>query len=355
MTIKIKNIIIYLYAITIIVLGLFFILQANNLDISNPQKQKIVSSQNTNQKNDNNGLVKDFPRENVKENIKEKEDVLEISSLVEKEPFYSYEVVYKTKNVKINIGETQNISVKIKNTGNTTLYSTGQNPFFLGSSRSNDRLSVFYKQGARGWFSSNRILMDKTELRPNETATFLFQIKAPEKTGIYREFFTPVLDGVKWFEDKGIYWDIEVRDPKNTDEELKLTIDGKPMEYIRISLKEQNLYVMENGLAKYVFRTSTGLAGMDTPKGEFKIYNKYPVAYSAPYQLYMDNWMAFTPSGSHGIHSLPYWSLKNGGRLYEGEDHLGTPVSHGCIRISLENSKTLYAWAKVGTPVFISD
>ena len=115
------------------------------------------------------------------------------------------------------------------------------------------------------------------------------------------------------------------------------------------------LYVYENGLVKYEFQTSTGKPGMDTPTGEFAIQNKFPVQYSPEYELYMDNWMAITPTGSIGIHSLPYWPLKAGGRLYEGEGHLGTKVSHGCIRVSLESSKLLYDWAEVKMPVYIEN
>lgn len=122
---------------------------------------------------------------------------------------------------------------------------------------------------------------------------------------------------------------------------------------IIVYLKEQKLVLVENGNVISVRKVSTGKWGMPTPIGEFATRNKIPTAYSKPYNLYMDWWMAFTADGKYGIHSLPFWKLKNGGRLYEGEAHLGRPVSHGCIRQSLADAKSLYDWAPLGTLVSV--
>jgi lipoprotein-anchoring transpeptidase ErfK/SrfK len=329
-----SNLLVLGYAFSIVLMGVVFLLQSNGI--------KTVKSQDTSKTNIGSETVKD------NSNIQD-------SFLLPEENIYTYDVVDKSANPKIKIGEKTVLSLKIRNTGNQTWISSGDNPTYLGTTRSEDRETVFYKEGNRGWFSGNRIMMDKKTVRPGQTVNFTFQITAPEKSGIYREFFTPIIEKVKWLDDKNISWDIEVKNPSKPDEELKTTISGGPIKYINIKIKEQNLYAMENGLAKYVFRTSTGIAGMDTPTGKYKIWNKFPVQYSAPYELYMDNWMAITPDGAYGIHSLPYWLYKNGSRVYEGEEHLGTPVSHGCIRTSLENSKTLYDWAEVGMQVIIEN
>ena len=63
----------------------------------------------------------------------------------------------------------------------------------------------------------------------------------------------------------------------------------------------------------------------------------------------MPYWMAITATGKYGIHELPVWP--NGYR--EGEDHLGRPVSHGCIRLGLDSAKFMYEWSNIGTPIFI--
>lgn len=122
---------------------------------------------------------------------------------------------------------------------------------------------------------------------------------------------------------------------------------------IEIDLSEQKLKMIENGKVISIRSISSGKASMPTPTGEFKTRNKIVSAYSKPYDLYMEYWMAFSTDGSYGLHSLPYWKTKNGGRYYEGASHIGTPVSHGCIRQTLAEAKSLYDWAPVGTPVKI--
>lgn len=121
---------------------------------------------------------------------------------------------------------------------------------------------------------------------------------------------------------------------------------------IEIDLSEQKLKMIENGKVISIRSISSGKASMPTPVGEFKTRNKIVTAYSKPYALYMEYWMAFSADGSYGLHSLPYWKTKTG-RIYEGASHIGTPVSHGCIRQTLAEAKSLYEWAPVGTPVII--
>lgn len=122
---------------------------------------------------------------------------------------------------------------------------------------------------------------------------------------------------------------------------------------IEIDLSEQKLKLIENGKVISIRTISTGKWSTPTPIGEYKTRNKITTAYSKPYGLYMEYWMAFSNDGSYGLHALPFWKLAKGGKLYEGANHLGTPVSHGCIRQSLADAKSLYEWAPVGTSVKI--
>jgi lipoprotein-anchoring transpeptidase ErfK/SrfK len=120
-----------------------------------------------------------------------------------------------------------------------------------------------------------------------------------------------------------------------------------------VDLSDQTLTMYKNNQPISTRRVSTGKWSTPTPIGTYKTRSKAAVAYSKPYKLYMEWWMAFTPDGKYGLHSLPYWKLKNGGKLYEGAAHIGTPVSHGCIRQTLVEAKSLYDWAPIGTPVII--
>ena len=131
------------------------------------------------------------------------------------------------------------------------------------------------------------------------------------------------------------------------------TISGEKRIVIDISDQRMYRYVGTALVATHV--VSTGKWSMPTPLGSHQIYNKLGTAYSRKYALYMDNWMAITADGAYGIHSLPYWRLKNGGVYYEGVSHLGRRVSHGCIRLSPAESKTVFAWTTVGTKVQVVD
>ncbi|HCU70535.1 MAG TPA: hypothetical protein DIC35_02130 [Candidatus Moranbacteria bacterium] len=118
---------------------------------------------------------------------------------------------------------------------------------------------------------------------------------------------------------------------------------------IDINLATQTLTRYQDGKAIGSYKISSGKRSMPTPKGTFEIHSKARRAWSEEYKLFMPYWMAFTPSGSHGIHELPEWP--NGAK--EGAKHLGVPVSHGCVRLGVGAARAVYDWAPVGTPVII--
>lgn len=118
--------------------------------------------------------------------------------------------------------------------------------------------------------------------------------------------------------------------------------------YIEVNLAQQALYTIEGSNLVGQYRVSTGKWSMPTPQGEYTINNKNARAYSNKYNLYMPYWMAFIGS-EYGIHELPEWP--DGTK--EGESHLGTPVSHGCIRLGRGSAEAVYNWTDVGTPVYI--
>ncbi len=115
---------------------------------------------------------------------------------------------------------------------------------------------------------------------------------------------------------------------------------------IIVNIKNQTLTAYDRGVPIIVTKVSTGLWNLPTPIGDFKILNKKPRAYSKQYNLYMPFWMMFEPRG-YGLHELPEWA--NGYK--EGENHLGTQVSHGCIRLGVGPAQALYDWAQLGTKV----
>lgn len=135
-------------------------------------------------------------------------------------------------------------------------------------------------------------------------------------------------------------------------EEIKYYYDPKNPEPVRLNkkievgLSRQKLYYYLADVRMGEYLVSSGLNN-STPRGQYTITNKAEKAWS-PYGLWMPYWMGLD-SGRIGLHQLPYWP--NG--YVEGEDHLGTPASHGCIRLGEKEAVELYGWAEVGTRVFI--
>ncbi len=116
---------------------------------------------------------------------------------------------------------------------------------------------------------------------------------------------------------------------------------------IEINLDRQELLYFLGGVRLGTFPVSSGKKNVWTPTGHFKIDGKALRAWS-PYGLWMPYWMSLS-HGYFGIHELPEWP--DGTK--EGADHLGTPVSHGCIRLGVGPAELLYNWAPIGTEVFI--
>jgi lipoprotein-anchoring transpeptidase ErfK/SrfK len=126
-----------------------------------------------------------------------------------------------------------------------------------------------------------------------------------------------------------------------------------PGKYIYINLKEQRLYRMNGETLEKTYPVSSGKWSTPTPRGNFTVAGKSPNAFSRTFRLYMPYWMNFIGEGAslgeYGIHGLPTWP--NGYK--EGANHIGTPVSHGCVRLYDADVKEMFGWAETGTPVVI--
>ncbi len=129
-----------------------------------------------------------------------------------------------------------------------------------------------------------------------------------------------------------------------------ISTESKKLEKtIHLDLSEQRLWYQLGPVILNKFIISSGRPSLPTPTGEFKVQNKTKLAFSQRYGLYMPYWLGL--GRGYGIHELPYWP--SGYR--EGANHLGTPVSHGCVRLSPGAALELHDWAEVGTSVVIQD
>jgi len=160
------------------------------------------------------------------------------------------------------------------------------------------------------------------------------------------------------------YWEQKFgTDPNNPDTDGDGFKDGREVDWgydplststkklpqkIVINLKAQKLDYFVGGELWREYTVSTGKPSMPTPKGNFKIFNKDPKAWSKDYGLWMPYWLGLD-HGQFGIHELPVWP--SGYR--EGASHLGKPVSHGCIRLGIGLAQYLYERVGTGTEVVI--
>jgi hypothetical protein len=121
--------------------------------------------------------------------------------------------------------------------------------------------------------------------------------------------------------------------------------------WVDINLAEQSLTVYENSKMVFATLVSTGTDPFFTQPGLFKIYQKkdsetmsgdfstdksgYYYLEDVPWTMYFDQLRAL-----HGA----YWHAR-----------FGYDASHGCVNLSIGDSRWLYDWAKVGDYVFVYD
>lgn len=127
---------------------------------------------------------------------------------------------------------------------------------------------------------------------------------------------------------------------------------------IWIYLSTQDALLVENGNLVKTYRISSGAPATPTPLGIFQIHTKQKLRVSGravPYR--MPNYMAFTKNGAFGLHGLPYLGTLATNSVYwqEARSHIGTPVSHGCVRFLPEDALEIYEWADQGVPVYIQN
>ncbi len=116
--------------------------------------------------------------------------------------------------------------------------------------------------------------------------------------------------------------------------------------YLDIDLAAQRLCRIETDQLIDCFIISSGKASMPTPTGTYNITSKSPRQYSYEYKMWMPWWEQF--NGDYGIHELPETDTWK-----EVPDHLGTPVSHGCIRLGVGPAQAVFDWTDIGTTVYI--
>ena len=112
---------------------------------------------------------------------------------------------------------------------------------------------------------------------------------------------------------------------------------------VRISKSRQMMYVYVDGYLEHAWPVSTARGGYSTPSGVYS-----PTGFD-PYHR----------SSTYHNSPMPYSIFFHGGYAIHGSydiHHLGSPASHGCIRLHPENASELYGIVRSsgGTRIIVS-
>jgi lipoprotein-anchoring transpeptidase ErfK/SrfK len=100
---------------------------------------------------------------------------------------------------------------------------------------------------------------------------------------------------------------------------------------ITVDKNAQLMTVAVDGVERYQWPVSTGLPSYETPNGSFRTFRMEADHYSREFDdAPMPHSIFFTKIG-HAIHGT------------DSVSRLGSPASHGCVRLSRAHAATLYA------------
>ena len=119
-----------------------------------------------------------------------------------------------------------------------------------------------------------------------------------------------------------------------------LNIESSTPYLIYVNLNDQKTDVYsgssDNWSLEKSLDCSTGIEGSETPRGIYTVTNRGDWFYSEEYEQGGKYWVQFW--GDYLFHSLPFDETQSEVLDYT----LGVPSSHGCIRLTVEDSKWLY-------------
>lgn len=119
---------------------------------------------------------------------------------------------------------------------------------------------------------------------------------------------------------------------------------------IEIDLSEQRTYLYENEKLVKSWAVSTGKAGTATDKGRFRVYAQLRTQNMGRKDLTVKPYY-YTPN-------VPYITYYNGDEALHGtywHSNFGTPMSHGCVNMTIDAARYVWEWATKGTEVWVHD
>ena len=303
------------------------------------------------------------------------EDVCGFPDLGDAVSEYKAQLITVRKEFRYEESEEFRVKVYVKNDGNMPWFSPDSKcpgvRVYLGTTRDDGRESMFLdpsiEKPDNSAISKTTVRMDVGQMRVDagEIVSFTFWAKADDNASVYREFFAPYIKDGDYFRDAEFKIDIYTGVTNESAPELrkKLLYVYKSMEVndmqidgnrsVNIDLSEQKLLLKIDDYVVREFPISSGKAGTPTPTGNFRVMlkNEVRIAHESPHYI-MPKFQMFTAMGA-GLHALP--SLGNDGGVFwtEARNHMGRPVSHGCVRMLPEDADFAFEFTEVGDPIYI--
>jgi hypothetical protein len=130
---------------------------------------------------------------------------------------------------------------------------------------------------------------------------------------------------------------------------------------VKVSLSQQNIYVMEGDRVLMAVATTVGIPAKPTPKGNFTIYSKQEHKRSGSYGFRVQGDRIIPAEAGANIpgnyvgYPMGYWcEFAPAYGFHQGYVHL-RPRSHGCVRLKGEAAPKFFALVRNGTPVNIAE
>lgn len=123
---------------------------------------------------------------------------------------------------------------------------------------------------------------------------------------------------------------------------------------ITVNTNTQRVYLNDGEEILATFIVSTGLKDgiSNTPLGDFEIqHERGSTFFSRSLKEGANYWVSFKGHGEYLFHSVPIDD--KGDYILSEARKLGEPASHGCVRMSVPDSKWFYENIPIGTPIRI--
>ena len=129
------------------------------------------------------------------------------SSIVPPPPTQSYHAAFLSESAWPTLvpGTSTALTVKFTNTGTAT-WQKGVAGKQANLGLNGDTLAFAALGMNDGWLAANRLATTtEATVAPGQTGTFTFNVRAPTAPGTYRLPLRPVIDGLTWLEDSGVF------------------------------------------------------------------------------------------------------------------------------------------------------